>query len=124
MGVAALSSSPLIGLVFGIRAISNSGSPTRPTPRSPARPRRHTAERRRQRRTPAAPRRRPEVALTADSVRIVDPPKGERNDAGEAKLTVDDSKETGWETQRFNQSNFGNLKPGMGVLINLGTPRT
>ena len=57
-------------------------------------------------------------------VRIVDPPRGSRTDTGEAKFTVDDNADTAWETQRFKQSNFGNLKAGMGVLINLGTPRT
>jgi hypothetical protein len=57
-------------------------------------------------------------------VRIVDPPRGTRSDTGEAKFTVDDDKDTGWETQRFNQSNFGNIKDGMGVLINLGSPRS
>jgi len=56
-------------------------------------------------------------------VRIVDPPQGDRQDAGQAKYTVDDDGDTAWETQRFTRSDFGHLKKGMGVLINLGTPR-
>jgi hypothetical protein len=63
------------------------------------------------------------IPLTADMVRIVDPPNGSRDDTGEAKYTVDNDNSTAWETQRFKQSKFGNNKPGMGVLINLGRPR-
>jgi len=57
-------------------------------------------------------------------VRIVDPPKGSRADQDQAKNLVDNDPDTVWETQRFTRSDFGNLKDGMGVLINLGTPRT
>jgi hypothetical protein len=56
-------------------------------------------------------------------VRIVDPPKGDRTDEGEAAFTVDDDKDTVWKTSGFLQAKFYN-KPGMGLLINLGTPRT
>ncbi len=56
-------------------------------------------------------------------VRIVDPPPGDRSDASEAPNVVDGDPDTAWETHRFNTANFGNLKPGMGVLINLGAPR-
>ena len=72
---------------------------------------------------PAAPTPT-KIPLTASMVRIVDPPDGDRSDTGEAAYTVDSDPDTAWETQRFKQPNFGNLKPGMGVLINLGTPRT
>ncbi|MFI5495471.1 protein kinase family protein [Actinoplanes sp. NPDC051859] len=125
VGVAALVVIALIGLVFGIRAISNSGKEqsTESTQSGAIEPGKQGATDTGN--SGGGPQGDPKkVALTASSVRIVDPPKGERNDTGEAGLTVDDSKETGWETQRFqNQSNFGNLKPGMGVLINLGQPR-
>ena len=63
------------------------------------------------------------IALTADMVRIVDPPPGDRSDEGEAAKTVDNDPESAWETQGFKSPKFGNLKAGMGVLINLGTPR-
>jgi len=29
---------------------------------------------------------------------------------------------TGWTTDEYNQANFGSIKPGMGILINLGAP--
>ncbi len=44
-------------------------------------------------------------------------------DEGEAAKTVDNDPESAWETQGFKSPKFGNLKAGMGVLINLGTPR-
>nr|BFE66952.1 hypothetical protein GCM10020092_002530 [Actinoplanes digitatis] len=56
-------------------------------------------------------------------VRIVDPPNGDRTDEGEAAFTVDNDEDTVWRTSGFNQSKIYN-KPGMGLLINLGTPRT
>ncbi|MEV4640232.1 protein kinase family protein [Actinoplanes sp. NPDC049548] len=127
LGIAALAVIAVIGLIFGIRAISNSGN-NQPEGTNQA----NTTPQGGTQGNPANPGKPDDNAqgaikklqLTGDMVRIVDPPKGERNDTGEAKLTVDDSKETGWETQRFqNRSNFGNLKPGMGVLINLGTPK-
>ncbi|HWG98620.1 MAG TPA: serine/threonine protein kinase, partial [Pilimelia sp.] len=37
--------------------------------------------------------------------------------------TVDGDPETQWETDHYTTAKFGNLKPGMGVLINLGSPR-
>jgi serine/threonine protein kinase len=124
VGIAALVVIAVIGLIFGIQAISESGGDTPSTteantaPQDPAGGTGNTGE---DATTPAAPPKK--LALTPDMVRIVDPPKGERNDTGEAALTIDDDDETGWETQRFqNRSNFGNLKPGMGVLINLGSP--
>jgi hypothetical protein len=63
------------------------------------------------------------IPLTADMVRIVDPPPGDRSNAGEAAKTVDKDRSTGWDTEGFNSPKFGNLKPGMGVLINLGSLR-
>ncbi|MEV8506724.1 protein kinase family protein [Actinoplanes sp. NPDC051475] len=126
LGIAALVVIAIVGLVFGIRAISNSGNEQGGTTGANTAPQggnqgNGTAPGKPGSDAQGAPKK---VPLTPKMVRIVDPPKGERNDTGEAELTVDDSTETGWETQRFqNRSNFGNLKPGMGVLINLGTPR-
>jgi hypothetical protein len=118
VGVAALFVIAVIGLVFGIRAITSSGNPN-PNSTSQA----NVGK------TPAggdtqAPAPTPEkIKLTSDMVRIVDPPPGDRTDADEAKLVVDGDPDTAWETHKFNTAKFGNLKPGMGVLINLGTPR-
>jgi hypothetical protein len=124
IGVGALVVIALIGLVFGIRAISNSGQPdptgTTQANNNPAGAVAGSEDPGSQTEEPTPQK----IALTADNVRIVDPPPGSRSDTGEARFTVDDSKETAWETQGFNSAKFGNLKPGMGVLIDLKTPRT
>ena len=124
VGVAALAIIAIVGLVFGIRAITNSNNSGRtgtthagtttggPTGAGTASGGESQAP---------APQK---IPLTADMVRIVDPPRGTRSDEGQAKYVVDSDPDTVWDTQRFKQSNFGNLKPGMGVLIDLGTPRS
>ncbi len=124
LGVGALVVIALIGLVFGIRAISSSGQadPTQTTQAGSQPAGTATGEQ-----APGGETEAPtpkKIPLTADQVRIVDPPPGTRDDEGEAKYTVDDDKETAWQTQGFTQANFGNLKKGMGVLINLGQLRT
>jgi hypothetical protein len=124
LGVGALVVIALIGLVFGIRAISNSGQPT-PTETTQANnnPAAGAANGEDSEQPTDSPTPQ-KIPLTADDVRIVDPPPGTRDDTGEARFTVDGDKATAWETQGFTQANFGNLKAGMGVLINLGTART
>jgi eukaryotic-like serine/threonine-protein kinase len=117
----------LVGLIFGIRAISdssdkattksttqaNAGATTGATDNGG-----NTGE------TPAQTATPQKIPLTADMVRIVDPPESDRVDTGEAKFTVDNDPDTAWKTQGFKQPNFGGRKLGMGVLINLKTPRT
>ncbi|WP_205324620.1 protein kinase family protein [Glycomyces sp. YM15] len=62
-----------------------------------------------------------EVALTADSIRVVDPPTGDRNQSEGVENVIDDNASTGWTTNTYRgDANFGNLKPGMGILIDLG----
>jgi hypothetical protein len=121
VGVAALAVIAIVGLVFGIRAITSSGGPT-PTQTTQADAGQNPDGTAGETQAPAPMPKK--IPLTADMVRIVDPPDGDREDTGQAKYTVDDSSETAWETQRFRQPNFGNRKPGMGVLINLGSPRS
>ncbi|WP_307834768.1 protein kinase family protein [Paractinoplanes lichenicola] len=119
VGVAALVVIAVVGLIFGINAINSSGDP-KPTVTNQAgagtEPDGTTDTQ--------APAPQPKkIPLTADMVRIVDPPDGDRDDTGESKYTVDGDDETAWELQHFNQANFGTRKPGMGVLIDLGTAR-
>jgi hypothetical protein len=120
LGVAALVVIAAIGLVFGIRAITSSGDPDpSSTNKADAGVTGGTST------ESQAPTPQPKkIALTGDMVRIVDPPPGDRDDTGEAKNTVDSDPDTAWVTQRFTQPKFGNRKAGMGVLINLGTPKT
>ncbi|MBB2944781.1 hypothetical protein FB565_004514 [Actinoplanes lutulentus] len=123
LGVGALVIIAIVGLIFGIRAISSSSS-TDTEANPPV-----TAGAGQDPETPAggetaAPEPK-KIALTADQVRIVDAPPGSRGDSGEAKYVVDGDPETAWTTSRYDGApNFGNLKEGMGVLINLGSPRS
>jgi hypothetical protein len=121
-GVATLAVIAIIGLVFGIRAITSSGKPT-PSHTTQANagntPSDTTTG------SAAAPAPAPtKIALTADMVRIVDPPDGSRSQQGDAAYTVDNDPDTSWQTQGYNSANFGHLKKGMGVLINLGSPHS
>ncbi|MFF0377469.1 protein kinase domain-containing protein [Actinoplanes missouriensis] len=121
LGVGALVLIAIIGLVFGIRAINDSSDPE--TGANPP----VTAGAGQNPETPAGgetPTTEPKkIALTADQVRIVDPPPGDRDDTGEAAYVVDGDRETAWDLATYTRPNFGNRKEGMGVLINLGTPR-
>jgi hypothetical protein len=62
------------------------------------------------------------IDLRSDSVRVVDPPKGDRSEVRGVELAIDGDDSTGWETEHYTRANFGGLKPGMGILINLGKP--
>jgi hypothetical protein len=119
VGIVALLVIAVIGLIFGIQAITNSGgSGDNPTRAGVGGDKPGSSD-------SQAPAPKPEeIKLDASMVRIVDPPPGDRTDAGEAPNVVDGDPDTAWETHRFNTAKFGNLKPGMGVMINLGTPRT
>ncbi|GIG64414.1 hypothetical protein Pen01_07090 [Phytomonospora endophytica] len=64
-----------------------------------------------------------QIKLTGTQVRLVDP-KGDGDENDGVELTVDGKAKTGWETNEYhNRSNFGNLKEGMGLLIDLGEKR-
>ena len=62
------------------------------------------------------------IALTADQVRIVDPPNGDRTEVDGVEYLVDGDPSTGWSTDRYVSPEFGLIKPGMGILIDLGEP--
>ena len=65
-----------------------------------------------------------EVELEPGDLRIVDPPPGDRQELEGVEALIDGNAFTGWSTNTYrNQPNFGNLKPGMGVLIDLGQAR-
>jgi serine/threonine protein kinase len=63
------------------------------------------------------------VPLTLNSIRLVETGG---NDASftnnKVKRIVDGDENTWWESNWYNSANFGNLKSGMGVLVNLGSP--
>jgi len=125
IGIGALVVIAVIGLIFGIQAISESGddSPSKSTQANTS-PQGGTGTGTGTTDDNNAPAATPQkIKLTKDMVRIVDPPDGSRSDQAEAAFTVDDDKDTVWRTSGFKAAKFYN-KPGMGLLINLGTPRT
>ena len=130
LGVAALAVIAVIGLVFGIQAISDSsGGNDQPGQTTQAGSSQQQTgdntggEADGSAATPDAPPTK--LKLTPDMVRLVDPPQGDRSDADEAAYVVDDDKDTVLRTQGYKQAKFADYnKPGMGLLINLGTPRT
>ncbi|WP_035697476.1 hypothetical protein, partial [Glycomyces tenuis] len=66
----------------------------------------------------------PEAAeLSAEDLRVVDPPPGNRTELEGVEAVIDDNASTGWSTDTYNGADFGNLKAGMGILIDLGEAR-
>ncbi|MCW2138973.1 protein kinase family protein [Actinoplanes cyaneus] len=122
LGVGALVVIAVIGLIFGIQAINDSSKPDA-TPSTPAQvdPGGQPGD---AGTASSAPLGNPvKIPLTADMVRIVDPPQGDRNDEGESKFVVDGDPDTSWKLSYYLQPNFGGRKEGMGVLIHLPQPR-
>jgi hypothetical protein len=62
------------------------------------------------------------IAITADQLRLVDPPGGDRTEFNELAKAVDGKEDTSTRTSEYKSANFGGLKAGMGILINLGAP--
>jgi len=50
--------------------------------------------------------------------------QGDRAEIGNAARTVDGDPKTVWSTSHYKAAKFGNRKPGMGVLLDLGEART
>ncbi|MEV6342057.1 protein kinase family protein [Actinoplanes sp. NPDC051851] len=124
IGVGALVVIALIGLVFGIKAINGSGkSDSSSTAAADAGGDTGSQSTDGDSGGTAVQEDPQKIALNASMVRIVDPPTGGRGDSGEAKYVVDGDSDTAWEMSRYNTAKFGNLKAGMGVLINLGEAR-
>jgi hypothetical protein len=64
----------------------------------------------------------PGAALPLAAVTIVDRKGDEGSRPGQAALTHDGDAQTAWTTQRYVTSDFGGLKPGAGLLVDLGRP--
>jgi len=109
LGVAMLTAIAVIGAVLGAKLLSGSPGPQPSTP-SGGQP------------TTANPPAQQPIAISADQIRVVDPPPGDRTELDGAEAAIDGDDKTGWETQGYSRANFGGLKEGMGLLINLGQP--
>jgi hypothetical protein len=113
LGVAGLLAIAVAGLLVGTQALSggdNAPSPGRTSGGNAA---------------PATPdgggAAAQPVALTPVNVRVVDP-DGKRDELDGAGNAIDGDLDTGWGPDHYNSAKFGNLKSGMGILIDLGEP--
>ncbi|MGQ0845930.1 MAG: protein kinase family protein [Sporichthyaceae bacterium] len=74
----------------------------------------------------ATPRTGPLSSIRVTAVRPFDPPPG--GDGGEngnqTPLAVDSNERTAWPTARYPTATFGKLKEGVGLILDLGAPRT
>ncbi|MBQ1074080.1 protein kinase family protein [Micromonospora sp. C31] len=116
IGIAGLLAVALVGLLIGITTLGggDDGPQTNPVaaPSSSA-PGDDT--------TPAAVTAGP---LKISAARIIDP-EGDRTEVRNADRVFDGNEDEGWETQTYRgRANFGNLKKGMGVWIDLGGEHT
>jgi hypothetical protein len=111
LGIAVLTVIAVIGAFIGVKLLS--GSPT-PTPSSAGSVTSASP--------PANPNSGKPIPLTSSMIRIVDPPQGDRTEFAGFEKIVDGNEQTGWTTDEYKSANFGGLKPGMGILINLGAP--
>jgi hypothetical protein len=114
IGVAALLALALVGLLLATQFLPKDRGTASPGPSAQA--------------SAAAPTtgvERPKVLpLGPNQVRVIDPPSGNRTELDKAANMVDGNENTFWKTDHYNQANFGNRKPGMGILLNLGSPQS
>ncbi|MGC4808328.1 protein kinase family protein [Micromonospora sp. DT233] len=117
VGIAGLLAVALVGLLIGISALDGDekspqtepvAQPSSSAPVNEATP------------APATPRK-----LSVSDVRIIDPDSKQRSELNGAEKVIDGNQDEGWETDTYQgRSNFGNLKRGMGVWVDLGEERT
>ncbi|HVE98918.1 MAG TPA: serine/threonine-protein kinase [Mycobacteriales bacterium] len=72
---------------------------------------------------PVAPEAASTAAARIVAVRAFDPPPGDRQERDRTvPLATDGDASTAWETVRYRSADFGNLKEGVGLLFDLGSP--
>jgi hypothetical protein len=113
VGVVALFLIAAVGLLIASRFIPKGNGGGGPQPTTPAAVGGNSA-----------PSGKPTVvALTPGQVRIVDP-RGTRSELDHAGNVVDGDATSIWRTDSYKGSaNFGGIKEGMGILVDLGSPR-
>jgi hypothetical protein len=117
-GVAGLLVIALVGLYFGINALSDNRSTGAATPTTP--PGTTTSPG-----TTGAPATQPQkIAIDGSSVRIVTTGSDRGQELDNAAAVVDNDVNNGWVSDSYYGPKFANRKTGMGVLIDLKEPRT
>ncbi len=73
-----------------------------------------------------APEAAPLVAIqVVDALDFDPPPQGNNSEnPNQTRLAVDGRPATAWRTVAYNSPQFGGLKPGVGLLLDLGGPKT
>ncbi|MGW4498181.1 protein kinase family protein [Micromonospora sp. NPDC004336] len=116
IGIAGLLAVALVGLLIGITALRGGDDSPRTNPVAAPSSNAPGDEA-----TPAAAEVR---ELKISAARIIDP-QGDREELRNAERVYDGDEDKGWETQTYRgRANFGNLKQGMGVWIDLGGEHT
>ncbi|MGC4769753.1 protein kinase family protein [Micromonospora sp. DT44] len=116
IGIAGLLAVALVGLLIGISALG--GDDKDPQETAGATP---SASAPAGEATPAAVTVR---NLKVQDIRIIDPDSAPRDELDGAKKMTDGDNDKGWETDRYPNATYGNLKTGMGVWLDLGSPHT
>jgi hypothetical protein len=117
LGVAVLAAIAVAGALAAVRVLGGGASPAPTTPGTQISVSPNGTQ---------APAPGEAIALRPDQVRIVDPPNTDRAEVEGAELAVDGNQKTGWTTDEYTKPFFGGnqagggLKPGMGILIDLG----
>ncbi|MDO3705555.1 protein kinase family protein [Micromonospora sp. C28SCA-DRY-2] len=114
IGIAGLLAVALVGLLIGISALG--GDDKDPQTNPVAQP------------TSSAPADDASPAPAVGPIKItraqIIDPDGDRTEVKNADKVFDGDEDEGWETQTYRRAaNFGNLKKGMGVWIDLGSER-
>ncbi|HKT05795.1 MAG TPA: protein kinase family protein [Rugosimonospora sp.] len=116
IGVACLLVLAVVGLLLATQFLPKGSGSASTSPSAPAAPTSPGA---------AVNNGRPKLLpIPTSAARIIDPPKGDRTELRNAGYAVDGNQNTAWMTQHYNQPDFGNRKPGMGILVNLGSPQS
>lgn len=111
-GIAVLSVIALLGVYLGVRALNGDGTPANVSNNLTPAAEQPTEQQNNQQ----------AITVKADQVRVVDPPKGNRTELAGVENVVDGKESTGWRVDKYTRPNFGGLKPGMGILIDLRQP--
>jgi eukaryotic-like serine/threonine-protein kinase len=72
---------------------------------------------------PASPPEPAPAPLPVADVSLFHPGGSGQDRPGDVGQAVDGDPGTAWATQRYNSAQFGNLRPGVGLLLDLGQPR-
>jgi eukaryotic-like serine/threonine-protein kinase len=104
VGIAALVTISLLGLLLGNKLVSSS---------------QHGGDQPSGSSSPSAQSAGP-PQLKVSTSRLVDP-NGDGGDPQDTSPAIDGNPNTGWKPDEYDSADFGGLKPGMGILLDLGS---